>query len=194
MLKAGAVKDQRGVPNCTACAVVAAVEALNPGFIGSVSFVYHNIRPVDRREGGLTVWDALAGLHRFGVCSEASWPSIPSNDGLRPPIRAYREARRLRPRVIAPLNGVADSIKWLRRGKPLVISYRTSILVQMGLHRPDDQQGWHTSAIMGYNSTKKAFLVWNSWGLGWATDGTFWLPVSTFGDEDLCRGRFGVSL
>ena len=194
MLKAGEVKDQRGVPNCTACAAVAAVEALKPGFVGSVSFVYHNLRHVTNREGGLTVLDALQGIQRFGVCSEACWPSIPANDGLRPHIGAYREARGQRAKVLAPLAGASDAINWLKQGKPLVVSYDTIILVRMGLHMPYDSQGWHTSAVMGYEKDREAFQVWNSWGCEWAEKGKFWIPADVFDSQELCRGRFGVSL
>ncbi len=40
--------------------------------------------------------------------------------------------------------------------------------------------GGHATPIIGYDDTKKAFLVQNSWGTGWGNHGFFYMPYSVF--------------
>lgn len=194
MLEAGAVKDQWGIPACTACAVVTAVESLLPGFEGSVGFVYHHLRAVERREGGLTIADALSAVQRFGVCSEALHLSESRERQQRPSLAAYRDARRRRIGIPVPLRRRKELQVWLEADMPVVFSYDSSILVRLGLHRPDENRGWHASAVLGHDLVRKAFLVQNSWGPDWNGNGRFWLPEKIVDDERTCRACFGVSL
>jgi len=38
--------------------------------------------------------------------------------------------------------------------------------------------GGHAVCVIGYDDSRKAFLVRNSWGAGWGVGGNFWLPFS----------------
>ena len=40
--------------------------------------------------------------------------------------------------------------------------------------------GGHAVPIIGYDDTKKAFLIENSWGTSWGNNGFFYMPYSVF--------------
>jgi C1A family cysteine protease len=40
--------------------------------------------------------------------------------------------------------------------------------------------GGHAVPLIGYDDTKQAFLVQNSWGTSWGNNGFFYLPYSVF--------------
>jgi C1A family cysteine protease len=40
--------------------------------------------------------------------------------------------------------------------------------------------GGHATPIIGYDDTKKAFLVQNSWGTNWGNKGFYYMPYSVF--------------
>jgi C1A family cysteine protease len=40
--------------------------------------------------------------------------------------------------------------------------------------------GGHATPIVGYDDTKKAFLVQNSWGSSWGLNGFYYMPYSVF--------------
>ena len=40
--------------------------------------------------------------------------------------------------------------------------------------------GGHANTIIGYDDTKAAFLVQNSWGTSWGNKGFYYLPYSVF--------------
>ncbi len=46
--------------------------------------------------------------------------------------------------------------------------------------------GGHAVMAIGYDNSKKAFLILNSWGPEWGLDGTFWMPYSYIIDDSFC--------
>jgi C1A family cysteine protease len=46
-------------------------------------------------------------------------------------------------------------------------------------------RGGHANCIVGYDDSKKAFKVANSWGTGWGVGGYYWLPYSAISDSRL---------
>jgi hypothetical protein len=48
---------------------------------------------------------------------------------------------------------------------------------------PDEHLGWHAVAIVGYDDTRQAFKLINSWGTGWADNGFGWIDYGLIATE-----------
>lgn len=124
---------------------------------------------------------ALKNAQQAGVCPETDWPYIagtagtPSNqaESHRPPNRvgAYAQVGR----TVADLRGAL-----VHQGPLLVV-----IPVTDGFWTPDAHgqvtykgavAGYHAVALVGYDETRQAFRLRNSWGAAWGEGGYCWLP------------------
>jgi len=56
----------------------------------------------------------------------------------------------------------------------------------------EDKMGGHAVCIRGYDESRKAFLVQNSWGHGWGYKGCFWMPYAFLENVDLSGPDFWI--
>lgn len=178
------VIEQRNTPVCSACAIVTAVESQLPDFRGSYGFVYTNTEGKDRW-GAVSIESALASSARYGICSERRFPS--NGYGQKPSLNAYEEARAVRTGVSLRVRKLEDMLIWCDKGVPLVVSYKPALLVSLGLRVPR-VESWqlHASVILGYEVSRGAMRVRNSWGPNWGENGDFWLPMSQIASIRSC--------
>ena len=89
------VYNQGALGSCTANALCALVQFLDPRLQGSRLFVYYNER---RKEGtipddaGAYLFDGISTLETYGVCPETMWPYIISKFAEAPPNPCYVNA------------------------------------------------------------------------------------------------------
>jgi C1A family cysteine protease len=56
--------------------------------------------------------------------------------------------------------------------------------------RGEEIQGGHAVVAVGYDDSKQAFLVRNSWGKEWGQGGYFWMPYEYFKPTYIGASRF----
>jgi C1A family cysteine protease len=65
-------------------------------------------------------------------------------------------------------------------------SYQVSINGIVPMPKPNDQLlGGHAIVCVGYNDTKKLWIMRNSWGSSWGDKGYFYLPYNYLIDDKL---------
>ena len=154
----------------------------------SPAFVYNQINR--GRDAGSMEADALTLLIAKG---DAPWVNMPFNqtDYLTQPTAAAFTAalpNRITNFTHIPRtdpNGLAQIKASLAAGVPVLwganvdpaFSNLTATDIWTG---PTAAGGGHAMTIVGYDDTKQAFIVANSWGPDWANQGTFYLAYSAW--------------
>jgi C1A family cysteine protease len=54
--------------------------------------------------------------------------------------------------------------------------------------------GGHAVCCVGYDQTRRAFLVRNSWGPSWGMAGYFWMPFDYLTNPSLASDRWVIRL
>lgn len=128
---------------------------------------------------------AMDVLARFGVCTEARWPYDPKNAAVRPSIMSYREAVVNRFDAFYSVTETDDArvealVKALEQKHNVLFgtSLDQSFLNYAGgvMHRPVGTIiGGHAMVICGWDPSRRAFKVRNSWSPTWGEAGYCWL-------------------
>lgn len=187
------ILDQGQEGACTGFACAAVINKLNAlrdsGFRASPRMLYEMARRHDEWPGesydGSSCRGVIRGWKNMGVCSESAWPYDPDDpgeltieraiDARNTPLGAYY---RLRPDIVdyhAAINEVGALLVsanvhggWWN---PARQSEKDAIATIVPSNR---YEGGHAFAIVGYD--KRGFVVQNSWGTDWGTDGfALWL-------------------
>lgn len=159
----------------------------------SPSFIWHQFNN-GQAEQGMYIPDAFDVLARQGCATMAEMPWTESDLSSGPSDEAKARAIKFKARETVALfkgaaNGdAADPEKlrnWLWETKePFVIGvsvYPDFMSVPSDpsfVYMPSDTShrlGGHAICIVGYDDTKHAFLMVNSWGPGWGNNGFLWL-------------------
>lgn len=165
----------------------------------SRQMIYYNERRMDGDTGedaGATIADSTKSLLYYGVCKESTWPYDESTLTVKPSPEAYSEAAKNK---IAKYYRFADTqhIKHsLASGYPINIgitvfeSFESDSVAETGnIPLPNIQYeqclGGHAVCVVGYDDSKKAFIVANSWGEDWGDKGYFYLPYAYVENPDL---------
>lgn len=187
------ILDQGDEGACTGFGLAAVINLLNAekdnkGFQSSPRMLYEMAKMHDEWPGedytGSSCRGAIRGWKNMGVCSEVAWPYDPdrpgnisikrASDARSTALGAYYRLRAELNDYHAALNEVgaiyvsADvhsgwfNPKAKRKSELAMIKPNTNV------------SGGHAFAIVGYNS--EGFIVQNSWGMGWGSDGfALWL-------------------
>jgi len=179
--------EQGAIGSCTANALLAAfrLQAPNPQWDPSRLFLYYATRERGHRIGleGAYLDDGYAVLQQQGVCAEKTWPYITQQVDVKPPGNAYAEAKQFHISgwgVVDKTNLINNVKQVLVGGRPVVFGmliysgFESLTVEQTGIVSvPDTAKetllGGHALCMVGYDDTKKAFLVLNSWGTNWGT-------------------------
>lgn len=155
--------------------------------IYSPSFIYNQIK-LDHCGGGSSIVKALNLLKSNGVATINDFPysefdcsSLPSqNVKQRAKNNAIAEWRRV---------NYSDDIEvksQLNSGFPIVIGMRVDQgFERLGLNQvyqgPSGQEeGGHAMIVVGYDDSKQAYKILNSWGVNFGTNGYAWVSYNAF--------------
>lgn len=186
------IYDQGPLGSCTANASGAALAyTLTRQHLAPITparlFIYYNTRMIERTvayDAGATIRNSIKSLKLYGACPEGDYPYDVGKFRDRPLGSVYVEAKE---HVITAYQRLERSLLLFKTALlseiPIVIgfsvyeSFYGPWLKVAPIPAPKDSLvGGHAVLIVGYDDTKQAFLVRNSWGKTWKGDGYFYLP------------------
>jgi len=199
------VYDQGDLGSCTANAVAGAhqfsqIKQSEPKvFSPSRLFIYYNERVIEHTvnsDSGAMIRDGMKSVGRRGVCPERIWPYDIAKFTDRPPAKSYKNAlshravsyRRVQ-RSLSQMQGC------LAEGFPFILgftvyeSFESDAVAATGVVPMPRQNeailGGHAVLAVGYDDSKRRFLMRNSWGTQWGMAGYFTMPYAYLLEENL---------
>jgi len=190
------VEDQGTIGSCTANAVLGAVEYLIRRSTGQVIdlsrlFVYYNARRMSDREevdSGTSMPHAMAAYMAHGACLEDQWSYDHARWNLKPPKQIYTQALMFTHHNMGalqfgrvPPNDMRKAL--LAAGLPIVFAMGVpdQLMMKTGAQtgympapengKWEEPNGAHAMLIVGFDDSKRAWIVRNSWGTGWGVQG-----------------------
>jgi C1A family cysteine protease len=198
------VYDQGDLGSCTANAIAGAFEfellrSKMLDIMPSRLFIYYNERVIEgdtQQDNGAQIRDGMKSIATQGVCGELDWPYDITKFAWTPTIQCYQFALLNKSIQYLSLSQDANDLKrCLSEGFPFVFgftvyeSFESHLVAQCGfLPMPSTNEqviGGHAVICVGYDDSKQAFLVRNSWGSGWGLGGYFWMPYDYMTNGDL---------
>ena len=183
------------------------VEELAEMFLGYYSrYILNNNQPPTGDEGS-TILATAQALQQYGSCIENLWPYIDANENVEPSAAAINSAKTLEvgkyfaiPNDSNKLTAIKQSIY---AGVPLMFGSEVhNSIMKVGSDglepyaphnsKTDPVAGGHARYIIGWDDTigipkapiKGAFLIMNSWGDKWGSDGTSWVSYQVWNDQE----------
>lgn len=189
------VYDQGELGSCTANAGGAAFAYTHKKeqkllFMPSRLFIYYNTRMLDgttNYDAGSTIRATIKSLAKYGAAQEILWPYNIDRFKVKPGVRVYSDGRKNLVTQYLSVPQTEAGIKTsLAQGFPVVFgfsvyeSFETTEVSETGIvNMPSVEEsllGGHAVLIVGYDDSKKQFIVRNSWGEGWGDKGYFYMP------------------
>lgn len=198
------VYDQGELGSCTANAIAGAYQFdeykqnTSSQFIPSRLFIYYNERDMEGNidtDTGASLRDGMKSIQKLGVCKEQLWPYNIETFTKKPTNTCYEEAKNHKAISYHRLdNTQLNQLKHcLSEGFPFVLgikiysSFQSREASRTGyINMPlstDTLLGGHAVMAVGYTPTH--FIVRNSWGTDWGSDGYFFLPHDYVTDPEL---------
>jgi C1A family cysteine protease len=201
----GAVMNQGNCGSCVAFATVATLEA-QYSITAQLSWLKPTFSPEQLFMcGGATCeqgWDpdsAVQFLQSTGITDEACFPYSSGSTGKDVACsaqcgdadsRSFKIAGAIQP-TSADGGGSADEVKAALKNGPLVTTldvYADFLTYSTGVyqHVTGDKLGGHAVSIVGYDDSRSAWLIRNSWGPDWGDHGFAWVnyaDISGVGGE-----------
>jgi C1A family cysteine protease len=207
------VYDQGSLGSCTANAIAGAfqfelMKQNLPVFNPSRLFIYYNERVLEghvKEDSGAQIRDGIKSVATQGVCDEALWPYIIAKFAQKPTKALYTKALKNQALQYTRLNNTAiNELKTcLASGNPFVFgftvyqSFEGDKVAQSGvLPMPSSSEsvmGGHAVMAAGYDDSKKAFIIRNSWGDAWGQKGYFYMPYDYITSTDLADDFWTIS-
>lgn len=188
------VWNQGQTSSCTAHAASAAYEyELSqqhlPDFMPSRLFLYYNERLAEGttdQDAGATIRDSVKALAKYGTLPESYWPFTESTREA-PPANDYQLAIR---NIVTSYSAVPQTIQAIKTAifqrHPVIFgflvyeSFETPEVARTGIQplptANEQCLGGHAVLAVGFDDSKQAFLIRNSWGQEWGQSGYFWMP------------------
>lgn len=210
-----AIWDQLDLGSCTAHASAGIFAwLLNkqklPFFTPSRLKIYYDERVIDGdvpQDAGSSISTSVQVLSQNGVCDETLWAYDITKFAVQPPANCYTASvanKAITFKKIA--NEITPSImkQCLADGFPFIFgftvyeSFESDAVAQTGIvpmpAANEQVIGGHAVMCVGYDDTKKAFLVRNSWGTNWGLAGYFWIPYEYLDNSYLANDFWTVEL
>lgn len=205
------IYDQGNLGSCTANALGAAFEfgkkkQKKVTFRPSRLFLYYNERAMMNTinsDSGAFLRDGVKSLSKLGICSEKDWTydddaSYGAKFTQKPPKTCYTSAKKHQ--ILSywriPIN--LNSIKGcLAEGFPFSFGFtvydsffnpsvaNTGVMPMPNI-AAESVRGGHAVLAVGYDDTKQAVYVRNSWGKAWGLSGYFWMPYAYIANAAFC--------
>ncbi|MFO0565049.1 MAG: C1 family peptidase [Polyangiaceae bacterium] len=204
------VEEQGTIGSCTANALAAALEYLifrerRQHIDLSRLFIYFNQRLWDdrvREDSGASLVSGIRVLSRAGVPREASWPYDRDLFAVQPPEAVFQEAseHRVTDWWYVPIDG--DALRGcLAAGFPVAFGTRVTQsfvntprtgLCGMPSGADARKHGRHALLLVGYDDSRRLFIVKNSWGDDWGDRGYVYMPYAYVLDPKLTQSGWAI--
>jgi len=186
--------DQGELGSCTGHGCGAAMLFIHEGSSPSSRLmIYYDGREIEgttAEDDGAQIRDVVAGLARKGACNEDLWPYDITQFAVQPPDAAYAAAGSNKITNYFRCTDLMSVKNSLAQGFPVIIGFT----VYSGFEAPDVAStgiakmpgsfervvGGHCVLVIGYDDSKNAVFVRNSWGTAWGLSGNFWMPYDYF--------------
>jgi len=212
------VYDQETIGSCTANAICGAYEydylksnrKINKLAIFSPSrlFLYYNEREMEnttKTDSGAEIRDGIKSINKVGLCSEKEWPYDIKNFDVKPNNKCYKDAKKHESVVYGSVKQTLEQLKsCLSSGYPFVFgfvvyeSFESDEMAKTGIMtmptKDDKKLGGHAVMAVGYNNSKKTFIIRNSWGKNWGDNGYFYMPYEYMLNSDLCSDFWMIQI
>jgi C1A family cysteine protease len=191
--KCPAVYDQGQLGSCTANAIAAAIEYDRHiqklrDFTPSRLFLYYNERAMEgtvEADAGAAIRDGIKSVAKQGDCPEPEWPYLIERFADRPSPACYRDALKYKAVSYRKIDYNVTQMKGcLAEGFPFVFGVSVYANFPMRTRtgdipmpeNADNTNQGHAMLIVGYEDSKRRFIVRNSWGKGWGRRGYGTIP------------------
>lgn len=199
------VVDQGQLGSCTANSIAVAhqFDQMKQGslhsFLPSRLFIYYNERSLEgtiKTDSGAEIRDGIKTIAKYGVPPEILWPYIITKFKTKPNKNCFTQALKHVSLAYYSVNQDEVSIKQaLASGYPVVFgfsvyeSFESNSVATTGIvpmpSKSEKLLGGHAVLMVGYDDSKRVFIVQNSWGLGWGDKGFFYIPYDYVTNKDL---------
>ena len=192
--KCGPILDQGNLGACTAFALAGIVSFIKPTLIRpSELFIYYNERVIENtvnQDAGATLTDGIASLKKYGVCEKSLWPYNINKFAVKPNSNCYIQAAKNKALTVINIKNTMNDMKnCLANRIPFVVgipvynSFESYAVAKTGLvpmpSPPSDKLlGYHAVVCVGFDDTRKYWIMRNSWGTSWGERGYFYLPYA----------------
>lgn len=184
------VYNQGQTGSCTANAWAAAYEFLRPSWMPSRLFIYFCERAYESNtanDGGAMLRDGAKALANFGTCSENTWAFDETMVTSQPNNASYIEALQNKIKEYQSLTNDVDTLKQcIGEGLPFVFgftvysSFESDAVAKTGIMpmplNSERVLGGHGIMAAGFDDSRNAFIIRNSWGADWGDGGYFYMP------------------
>lgn len=173
-----------------------------PSKITQVSrlFEYYATRKIQNtiaEDSGASIRDTIKAGVQYGIIDETSWPYIIDKFTVNPSNALWTEAASHK---VTSYHAISDGDITTMKSTLVagyligfgfnVYSYFMSSEMAkkgvLGLPGPKETlEGGHAVCLVGYDDSRKAFLVRNSWGTSWALGGYFWMAYDYVANTSL---------
>jgi C1A family cysteine protease len=183
------IYNQGNLGSCTANAVGAMVNYMQKiKFMPSRLFTYYTTLTLENtvnEDAGATLRNTMKSVSRYGVCPETLWPYIISRFAIKPSDESYVAAASHKIIEYVSVPHDQSSIETLL-SKNFVIAFGFIVyssfyaVSRNGMARMPARGerviGGHAVVLVGYDRSRRLFIVRNSWGSNWGDKGYFYMP------------------
>lgn len=206
------VYDQGHLGSCTANCLAGAFEfdlkkQQKPDYMPSRLFIYYNERVLINTvnsDSGAYIRDGIKTMNNEGVCPEKDWPYDISKFAQKPSANCYTKASKCQIKSYQKLINSLDQLKGcLTEGFPFVFgftvyeSFLTPEVAHTGImpmpKHGEKVRGGHAIMAVGYDDSKNAFIIRNSWSANWGINGYFYMPYAYITSK-LCNDFWTIRL
>lgn len=153
-------------------------------------FLYWNEREIEgtiEKDSGASLRDGLKAVNKIGVPFEEYWPYDIDKYSEKPSNEAFERAHRhIAIRYERLERDIHQLKQCLLNGDPFVFgftvyeSFESDEVAKTGMMSvpKEDEKllGGHAVMAVGFDDSKRAFIIRNSWGENWGIDGYFYMP------------------
>jgi C1A family cysteine protease len=189
------IYNQGQLGSCTGNGIAGAVEfdqrkQGTKTFVPSRLFIYYNERVMEgtvSTDSGAQVRDGIKSVATLGAPPETDWPYNIAEFARKPPANAYTDAKT---DLVSSYSRVAQNLAQMQgclaEGYPFVFgftvyeSFESQQVANTGVvpmpASGEKVLGGHCVVAVGYDSTKRVFIIRNSWGTSWGMKGYCTMP------------------
>jgi C1A family cysteine protease len=203
-LKCPPVYNQLQTGSCTGNAWAAAfqymlMQVLMAAWAPSRLFIYYCERAFNQntgRDSGAMLRDGAKALANFGTCKETTWAFDEDMVTTQPTSASYVEALNHKIKEYQSIASDVDTLKQcISEELPFVFgftvyeSFESDYVAKTGnMPIPLNSEsvvGGHAVMGVGYDDSKNAFIIRNSWGEDWGDGGYFYMPYNYISNPQL---------